>query len=109
MPSHHSAEVPPISLGDSSALMPLQAVLALTHFHTLHPELSIDTTHPNAVDRVLRSEAMNLWLEGDEESLSARFREYADAHPTETISITDQDEIGHLFEALGAPLNPTVH
>lgn len=109
MPRHTPAEAPVISFGDPSALMPLQAVLALTYFHAQHPELAIDTTHPDAVDRTVRNAAMMLWLEGGDTSPSARFRAYADAHPSESISITDEDEIEKLCATLVADPNPTVH
>lgn len=110
-PDHrpHAPTLETISLGDKDALIPFQAVLALTYFHAHHPELSIDETHPDTVDRSVRNDAMMLWLEGGGESLSARFRTYADSHPDEMVSIGDKEKIERIFEALGVDPDTTVH
>ncbi len=97
-----------ISFGDAYALIPLQKVLALTYFRAQHPKLTIDPLHPDTVDPAVRTDAMMLWLAGDVNSLSARFRAYSNSHAKESISI-DEMNIEELLKAIDGSSDKTVH
>lgn len=90
-----------ISFGDTFALIPLQKILAFKYYSEQHPELDIDPFHPDTVDRDTRNKAMELWLEGgDNHSIAARFRNFANAHAHESISIRDEEKLEKIFVEL---------
>lgn len=99
-----------VSLGDSLAIIPLQKVLALHYYHLQHPDIAIDPVHPDTVDRQTRNDAMQLWLEGgDEGSVSAQFRTYAETHPDELVTPSDEASLMRIFAELNFVPDSTVH
>lgn len=68
----------------------IQVMLALEAYHLAHPEVSVDVEHPRDNDPDVRRGAMAEWV-GDlgPDSLSGKFREYADTHPEVEVDIPD--------------------
>lgn len=74
----------------SEALPAIQAMLALEAYRARHPEENVDSAHPDANPREVRGMAMLEWVgDGGPESLSARFRDYATAHPEVEVDIPE--------------------
>lgn len=74
----------------SEALPTIQAMLALEAYRARHPEETVDTAHPDANSRGVRGSAMIEWIgDGGPESLSAKFRDYATAHPEVEVDVPE--------------------
>lgn len=68
----------------------IQIMLALEAYHRAHPEVLVDIEHPRENDPDVRRGAMTEWV-GDlgPDSLSGKFRAYADTHPEVEVDIPD--------------------
>ena len=47
-----------------------------------------------------RKKATQVWLEGDEESLAAHFREYVESHPGEPLDVHDKSAAEALLDKI---------